>query len=220
MHNPLRSETEVFRAVVVVGVGAAFVIGLTLIAGGTAGVILFTVLVLAGLAYLWRRSHGAELTSADVASAPHDVHRILVVANQTVGGRALLDEIAKRCAGRPAEVRVICPALTSSQLQHWASDTDEAHATAGERLGVSLGAIRGLGIAASGEVGDHDPNIALEDGLRAFAADEVIISTHPADRSRWLEHGVVQKARETVPLPVTHVVVDLEAEATAEAVAR
>jgi GABA permease len=199
----------------VIGVAAGVVIALTLLAGGTAGFILFTILVLGGLWYLWRRSHGAELTSADVASAPHDVHRILVVANQTVGGSALLDEIAKRCKGRPAAVRVICPALTSSQLQHWASDTDEAQATAGERLDASLGAIRGLGITASGEVGDDDPNIALEDGLRAFAADEVIISTHPPERSRWLEHGVVRKARETVPLPVTHVVVDLEAEAGA-----
>ncbi len=213
MHNPLRSEAEVFRAVVVIGVGAAVVIGLTLIAGGTAGVVLFTVLVVAGLTYMWRRSQGEVVADAEVASAPHDLHRILVVANQTVGGRALLDEIAARCKGRRAEVRVICPALTSSQLQHWASDTDEAAASAGERLDASLAAIRGLGIEASGDVGDHDPNVALADGLRAFAADEVIISTHPAERSRWLEHGVVRKARETVPLPVTHVVVDLEAEA-------
>jgi GABA permease len=215
MHNPLRSEAEVFRAVVVVGVGAAVVIALTLIAGGTAGAILFTGLVVAGLWYLWRRSKGEELVGADVADAPHDLHRILVVANQTVGGRALLDEIERRCKGRRAEVRVICPALTSSQLQHWASDTDEAAATASERLDASLSAIRGLGIDATGEVGDDDPNVALQDGLRAFAADEVIISTHPASRSRWLEHGVVQKARATVPLPVTHVVVDLEAEAEA-----
>jgi GABA permease len=215
MHNPLRSEAEVFRAVVVVGAVIAALVVVTLIAGSTVGAILFFILFLAGLWFLWNRSQGGEVTSAEIASGPHDLHRILVVANQTVGGRALLDEIAKRCEGRSAEVRVICPALTSSQLQHWASDTDEAQATAGERLDASLGAIRGLGITASGEVGDHDPNIALEDGLRAFAADEVIISTHPPERSRWLEHGVVQKARETVPLPVSHVVVDLEAEAGA-----
>jgi hypothetical protein len=49
--------------------------------------------------------------------------------------------------------------------------------------------------------------------LRAFPADELIISTHPPDRSKWLERGVVERARREVPLPVTHVVVDLEAEA-------
>ncbi len=215
MHNPLRSETEVFRAVVVVGAVVAVLVGITAVAGSTAGAILFFVLLVAGLWFLWRRSQGEERPDAEVASAPHDVHRILVVANQTVSGRALLDEIRKRCAGRAAEVHVICPALTASQLQHWASDTDEAVATARERLNASLRAIRGLGVEASGEVGDQEPNVALEDALRAFAADEVIISTHPRERSRWLEHGVVEKARSTVPLPVTHVVVDLDAEASA-----
>jgi hypothetical protein len=49
--------------------------------------------------------------------------------------------------------------------------------------------------------------------LRGFAADEVVISTHPPHRSKWLERGVVERARKEIPLPVTHVVVDLEAEA-------
>jgi hypothetical protein len=70
------------------------------------------------------------------------------------------------------------------------------------------------GIDARGYVGDHhEPQASLEDALREFPADEVIISTHPPARSRWLERGVVERAREEVPLPVTHVVVDLEAEA-------
>jgi GABA permease len=215
MHNPLRSEAEAFNAVVVIGVAIAVLVAVALIAGSTAGAILFGVLLAAGAWFLWERSQGSERQSAEVASAAADVHGILVVANQTVGGRALLDEIARRCTGRSAAVRVICPALTTSQLQHWASDTDEAAATAGERLDASLRAIRALGIEANGEVGDQDPNVALEDGLRAFAADEVIISTHPRERSRWLEHGVVERARSTVPLPVTHVIVDLEAEAGA-----
>ena len=51
--------------------------------------------------------------------------------------------------------------------------------------------------------------------LAGFPADEVIISTHPPQRSRWLERGVVDRARRDVDLPVTHVVVDLEAEAAA-----
>jgi GABA permease len=74
-------------------------------------------------------------------------------------------------------------------------------------------AIEALGLRARAEVGDCDPNVAMEDALREFGADEVIISTHPPDRSRWLERGVVERAREEVELPVTHVVVDLDAEA-------
>jgi GABA permease len=213
MHNPLRSEAEVFRAVVAIGAGAALVAFLALVVSGTLGAVAFFVLIAAGVLYLWRRSRGSEPTQHQVSSAARAVYRVLVIANQTVGGRSLLDEIAMRCEGKRAEVLVISPALTSSQLQHWASDTDEATIAARARLEASVDAIKGLGLSARGQVGDQDPNVALADALSEFGADEVIISTHPPDRSRWLEHGVVAKARAEVPLPVTHVVVDLEAEA-------
>lgn len=213
MHNPLRSETEVFRAVVIIGVAAAVVVVLALAVSGTAGAIAFFALLGAGLFVLWQRSQGTEPAQHQVANAPAERHRVLVIANQTVGGKALLDEISRRCKGKRCDVLVITPALTNSQLQHWASDTDEATAAARTRLEASVAAIRSIGLDARGEVGDQDPNIALADGLREFGADEVIISTHPPDRSRWLEHGVVTRARAEVPVPVTHVVVDLDAEA-------
>ncbi len=72
--------------------------------------------------------------------------------------------------------------------------------------------IERLGLRAKGEIGDSDPNTAIEDALRAFPADEIVISTHPPERSHWLERGVVERAREEIDLPVTHVVVDLAAE--------
>jgi GABA permease len=78
-------------------------------------------------------------------------------------------------------------------------------------------AIEALGLRARGEVGDSEPNLAIEDALATFPADEVIISTHPPERSRWLERGVVERARAEVDLPITHVVTDLEAEAAARA---
>jgi hypothetical protein len=147
-----------------------------------------------------------------VARADDDVHRVLVVANETVGGRSLLEEIRRR-AGERSEVYVVVPALASTRLEHLAHDVDGALAEARTRLDRSLTAMRSAGLAASGEVGDHhDPNTAIEDALRAFPADEVIVSTHPPERSRWLESGVVERAREEIPLPVTHVVVDLETE--------
>ena len=52
----------------------------------------------------------------------------------------------------------------------------------------------------------------MEDALRLFGADEIIISTHPPGRSNWLEKGIVERARERFSVPITHVVVDLEAE--------
>jgi hypothetical protein len=218
MHNPLRSETEVFWAVIAIGVGAAVVIAVTLIAGQTPGAIVLAVLAVAGIAALWQRARGELPKQAEVAEARDDVYRIVVVANETVGGRALLDEIRNRCKGRRSEILVVVPALTASQLQHWASDVDAALADARSRLDASLRTMRRAGLDARGHVGDHhEPAAAIEDALRVFPADELVISTHPPERSRWLEGGVVERARREVPLPVTHVVVDLEAEAAAGA---
>jgi hypothetical protein len=56
---------------------------------------------------------------------------------------------------------------------------------------------------------------AIEDALRTFGADEIIISTHPPGRSNWLEKEVIERARERFDLPITHVVVDLEHERAA-----
>ncbi len=110
---------------------------------------------------------------------------------------------------------VVVPALPS-RLEHLAHDVDRAIAQADERLRASLEAMRAAGLDVRGQVGDHhDPNAAIEDALREFAADEVVISTHPPRRSRWLERGVVERAEREIPLPVTHVVVDLESEQAA-----
>ena len=92
------------------------------------------------------------------------------------------------------------------------NEEESARAAAQVRLDNSLAAIRGAGLDASGEIGDDDPLQAIEDALRTFAPDELIISTHPEGRSNWLERGIVEHARERFALPVTHVIVDLAAE--------
>ena len=69
-----------------------------------------------------------------------------------------------------------------------------------------------VGIEAHGEVGDVDPLVAIEDAVRTFRPDEIVVSTHPEGRSNWLERGVVAAVRERFDVPVTHVVVDLEAQ--------
>jgi hypothetical protein len=135
-----------------------------------------------------------------------------VIANETVGGSALRATIREKTEGFPrAQVLVVVPAL-NTRIRHWASDEDPARRAAEERLQASLGRLRGAGIDARGEVGDSEPLQALEDWLRLFDADEIIISTHPEGRSHWLEKGVVSEARERFAVPITHVVVDLEAE--------
>jgi hypothetical protein len=141
----------------------------------------------------------------ETGSAPH---RILVVANETIDGRALHEELAKRLEGSSVQVQVVVPALTNSPLKHGLGDVDEAREEAEVRLRASLEAMRKTGIEADGQVGDSDPLLAIDDALAMFPADEVIISTHPPETSRWLEKGIVDRAREEVPIPITHVVVD------------
>lgn len=216
MHNPLRSEADAFRWVVVIGVAALSVIVLTLLTRPLVGAIWAAALIGFGAGLAYRNSRGSLARNVDVTRGRDGRHRLLVVANETVGGEELLKEIGNRCRGRESEILVVTPALASSRAAHWASDVDEAIELARQRMELSLIAIDQLGVKAKGEVGDSDPNVAIEDALRVFAADEIMISTHPPDRSRWLEHGVVDRAREEIDLPVTHVVVDLSAEGVAK----
>jgi hypothetical protein len=83
------------------------------------------------------------------------------------------------------------------------------------RMARSVSALREVGVEVRAEVGDPDPNMAIEDALRVFPADEIVISTLPPDQSRWLEHEVVERTRREVDLPMTHVIVDLAADRAA-----
>lgn len=145
---------------------------------------------------------------ASASSPPRPTRRILVVANETVAGQELLQAIEDRLRGHVAEVLVVCPALTG-RLRRWFSDVDRGVATASKRLEVSLAELAKLGVAADGHIGDSDPVQAIEDALRVFKADEIVISTHPPGRSNWLERRVVERADERFRLPVAHVIVDL-----------
>ena len=217
MHNPLRSESDAFRLVLFIGAGAAAVIALALITGPPYGGALAAGLLGLGAGFALRGARGTLPHDVAVARAEagDPTYRILVVANETVGGRTLLEEIRNRAKRRSVEILVVTPALTRSQLQHWVSDVDEAIAEAERRREESIRAMAAAGLEARGEVGDSDPNVAIEDALTRFPADELIVSTHPPQRSRWLERGVVERARRDIDLPITHVVVDLEAERAA-----
>lgn len=139
--------------------------------------------------------------------------RLLVVANETCAGARVVEEVRSRCAAGPAEVLVVAPALARSRLGHWLSaDTARRRREAQERLRRSVDAMRAGGIDARGEIGDADPLQAIDDAIRTFRPDEIVISTHPPSRSTWLERRVVQHARVRFTVPITHVIVDLERE--------
>jgi uncharacterized membrane protein len=212
MINPLRSEAEAYRFLLLtVGYFAAIAIAALLI-GKWAGIIVFLALTLAGAVYVVRASRTEPPRQAVPSRRGRaNERRILVIANETVGGERLRDEIHSRSEGYDEHVLVVTPAL-NSHLRHWASDEDNARVEAQKRLDASLERLRSGGIDARGEVGDAEPLQAMEDALRLFGADEIIISTHPQGRSHWLEKGIVETARERFAVPITHVIVDLAAE--------
>jgi hypothetical protein len=210
--NPFRSEQEAFEFVI--GAIAYFgAIGLASAFGGVwAGLAVFLVLTLGGVAWFLNKNRHLEPPEPVGSRAtPDDQHRVLVVANETVAGRKLHDAIRRATLGRPSSVLVVSPAL-NSPLRHFVSDEGDARRKAQDRLDGSLHALADAGIEARGEVGDADPLQAIADSLRTFGADEIIISTHPEGRSNWLEKGVVSGAQKRFTVPITHVVVDLEAE--------
>ena len=210
MRNPFRSEEDAFRFVwLTIGYFVLIVVGALI--NRWLGLAVFVVITPVALWWFFRRAEAEAPVKHVPAASPPDEHRILVVANETVGGPELLMEIRARSEGRMTRIYVVCPAL-NSPLRHWVSDEDEARAHAQERLDESLVSMRAAGLEAGGEIGDGDPIQAIEDGVRTFRPDELVISTHPPGRSHWLERGVVEKARERFELPVTHVVVDLEAD--------
>jgi hypothetical protein len=132
--------------------------------------------------------------------------RVLVIANETIGAQVLHHAIGRSAGDARSEVLVIAPAL-NSRLRHWASDEDEARIAAAVRLGDCLEQLHETGVKATGYVGDADPFQAIVDGLCFFSADEIIIATHPEDRSNWLANDLVSRACAQTGLPVLHVVV-------------
>jgi hypothetical protein len=209
MRNPFRSEADAFRFVWVT-IGYFVLIVVASLIDFWVGVVVFVIATAVAIWWLFYSAEKEEPVRQAPAASPPDEHRILVVANETVGGPELRSEI-QELAGERTRVLVVCPAL-NSPLRHWASDEDDARAAAQERLDRSLASMRAAGLEAEGEIGDGDPLQAIEDAIRTFRPDELIISTHPPGRSHWLERGVVDRARERFEIGLTHVVVDLDAD--------
>jgi hypothetical protein len=136
--------------------------------------------------------------------------RILVVANETVAGKPLIDAVKARAAGGEVDVHVICP---QNQPRHGYVIYDEMVREAAEnRLRMTLALLQEEGIEADGRVMDPDPYAAVMDALGEQDYDEIVISTHPETRSGWLREGLVDRVRRAARRPVEHVVVDLDAE--------
>jgi hypothetical protein len=133
---------------------------------------------------------------------------VLVVANDTHGGRSLIEAIKQRADQGNASFVVIAP---QNKPQSGMVIYDEAVRDAAQhRVEATLSALRELGIEARGDVMDPDPFNATLDAVREYGIDEIIVSTHPETRSGWMRRDLIERVQEATGLPVQHVVVDLD----------
>ena len=214
MRHPIRSETEAFN----LALGAAGLTAGSVAVGAfvnpVAGGALFVGALIGAL--LWevssedpdrRRPFYEAALAGRRRAAPSTRWRMLVVANRTLEGEELAAKLRHRGV-HDTELRVVAPILVS-RMHYLASDVDKELAEAHERLAAALEWAQAEGFEVSGKVGDPNAAMgAIEDELRVFAADEVVISTYPPGRSNWLETGIVKRLREELDIPVTHVIVD------------
>jgi hypothetical protein len=138
---------------------------------------------------------------------------VLVVANETVAGRSLIEAVERRRKDGRVRVTVITP--VNQPREGYVVYEDTRRAAAGRRLEHTLKALRSAGIPASGMVVESDPVAATRDALAQLEPppDEIVVSTHPEQRSGWLRRGAVDRIKDVAgSLPVEHVVVDLERE--------
>jgi hypothetical protein len=142
------------------------------------------------------------------------VRRYLVVANQTLGGEELWGAIRERIAGGDCHFHLLVPATPAAQLDAGVTAEVAAEGGPGEDLGRRLARqrmrheldrMRELGASVSGEIGVADPVDAVRVVLHRWEFDEVILSTLPGRRSRWLAADLPTKIRRGFKLQVTQV---------------
>ncbi len=130
-------------------------------------------------------------------TAETGARNVLVLANETVVGKALLSRIRERAARGDASFLIISPQSDPTQAEH-----PEAE----RRLKRALAELRGEGIDAHGQVAHPDPFSAAMDAVREERVDEIIVSTFAPSRSPWLRKNLVQRLHDETKLPVEHIV--------------
>ncbi len=135
---------------------------------------------------------------------------VLVVANETLGGRALVDAVRNRAA--EGDVRFVLCVPQTRPRAGLVIYADSVYDAAQARIDLAVQFLGGEGIEAIGEVGDPDPYTATIDAVFEHRPDEIIISTYPETRSGWLRRDLIDRVRDASRLPVEHVIADPDSE--------
>ena len=149
------------------------------------------------------RSLVAGARGARSSQPADDTYRVLVIADESCVDPGFPAQLAAHASGRTIEALVIAPAI-GSWLARWTSD-ESAHVDARKHLDDTVTALARAGITAMGETGADDPIQATDDGLREFAANEIVFVTKPGTDTDWVEEGVIETATKRYAIPVTHI---------------
>jgi hypothetical protein len=131
--------------------------------------------------------------------------KLLVVTPEPIDANDLRKTLGDEVNG--AEVLVLSPATNQSKLAFWVSDPDDAIAEAKEAEAASVQELRGEGVTATGEVGESDPAQAIQDALATFAADRIVIFSHPEGDRDYREDEGLAEGESRWNVPVTHALI-------------
>jgi hypothetical protein len=142
------------------------------------------------------------------------MRHVLVIANETVVGRALIEAVKEKAAGGDVELVTVLAPVNTPRAGYVVYE-DTRRAAAGRRLDRTLAALREAGIPAHGLVVESDPEDAVRDafGMLEPKPTDVILSTHPVEKSGWMRKNVVDRVRKAAgDVLVEHIVVEVEEE--------
>jgi hypothetical protein len=131
--------------------------------------------------------------------------KLLVVTPEPIDAAFLRETLGEEVEG--AEVLVISPATNRSKVAFWVSDPDEAIAEAETAQTDTVERLEDEGIDAAGQVGESEPAQAIEDALATFAADRILLVSHPEGERDYREDEGLSDAEERWGIPVTHAVI-------------
>jgi len=138
------------------------------------------------------------------------MNTILVVANETLGGRSLIEAVRKRAEAGDARFVLCVP--QNRPRQGLVIYDDAVFDAAQARVDLALAFVHTEGLDAIGEVGDPDPYTATIDAVHEYHPDDIIVSTYPETRSGWLRRDLIERLRQATGLPVEHVIADPDTE--------
>jgi nucleotide-binding universal stress UspA family protein len=130
--------------------------------------------------------------------------KLLVLTSEPITADQLRGALRTDVDPSDAEVMVVAPAYAESGLKFWMSDADDAIAKADRVRRDSVEELDKAGVPASGDTGESDPDTAIEDALKTFDADRIVVFTHEGDDQRYREDLDWDEVAERFGKPIDH----------------